>query len=239
VTAQLLAALALLGLAAAYWRRGESPVSVFFYAMTGYLALTAAILRAFPAPEVFVWLSLQSLLVVATALWFRSRFIVMANFPIFVLVVLGYMVTAGRETGISLGFGVVALLTARILNWQRERLTLQTHLMRNVYLGCAFVVFPYALYHLVPAAYVSVAWVGLALVYYAMNLMVRNLKYRWMGHLTLVLTVIYVVIVGLTQLTAGYRIASFLLLGSVLLVVSLLFTRLRGRRRPGPADNNP
>jgi len=239
VTAQLLAALALLGLAAAYWRRGESPVSVFFYAMTGYLALTAAILRAFPAPEVFVWLSLQSLLVVATALWFRSRFIVMANFPIFVLVVLGYIVTAERETGISLGFGVVALLTARVLNWQQERLILRTQLMRNAYLACAFLVFPYALYHLAPRALVGVAWVGLALAYYLMNLIVRNVKYRWMGHLTLLLTVLYVAVIGLTQLAPAYRIASFLVLGSVLLVVSLLFSKLRERRRAGPAGPPP
>ena len=238
VTAQLVAAVVLLGLAAAFWRRGESPVAVFFYAMTGYLALTAAILRAFPAPDVFVWLSLQSLLVVATALWFRSRFIVMANFPIFVLVVLGYVITASRETGISVGFGIVALLTARILNWQQERLTLKTQFMRNAYLACAFLVFPYAFYHLVPRALVSVAWVGIALAYYVMNLVVRNVKYRWMGHLTLLLTVLYIVVIGLTQLAPAYRIASFLLLGTVLLVVSLLFSRLRGRRRTG-GDPSP
>jgi hypothetical protein len=235
VPAHLLAALTFLGLAVAFWRRGGSSVSVFFYAMTGYLALTAAILKAFSPPQVFLWLSLQSLLVVATALWFRSRFIVVANFLIFVLVVLGYMFTAEHETGISLVFGLVALLTARILNWKRERLELQTDVMRNAYLVCAFVVFPYALYHLVPRTFVSVAWVGVAVGYYAMNLMVRNLKYRWMGHLTLLLTVLYVVIVGLTQLAPAYRIVSFLVLGTVLLVVSLVFTQVRKRRRAGTA----
>jgi len=233
---QLLAAVAGLGLAAAFWSRGENRVSVFFYAMTGYLALTVAILKAFPAPTLFVWLSLQSLLVVATALWFRSRFIVVANFAIFVLIVIAYMLTTERETGISLGFGIVALLTARILNWKQERLELQTQLMRNAYLAGAFIVFPYALYHLVPRAYVSVAWVGLALVYYAVNLIARNVKYRWMAHLTLLLTVIYVVIAGLTSLEPAYRIASFLVLGTVLVVVSLLFGRMRGRWRGKPAS---
>ena len=236
--AHLVAALVFLGLAAAFWLRCESRVSVFFYAMTGYLALTAAILKVFPVPDLFIWLSLQSLLVVATALWFRSRFIVVANFVIFVLVVLGYMFTPGRETGISLGFGVVALLTARILNWQSERLELKTDLMRNAYLACAFVVFPYALYHLVPRAFVSVAWVGVALAYYAMNLIVRNVKYRWMGHLTLLLTVLYVIVAAVTQLTPGYRIVSFLVLGTVLVVVSLIFTRVRGRWRAGSSDDS-
>jgi hypothetical protein len=229
--AHLFASLVFLGLAVIFWLRAESRGATFFYAMTGYLALTVAILKAFALPNLFIWLSLQSLLVVATALWFRSRFIVVANFFIFVTVVLGYMFTAGSETGISLGFGIVALLTARILNWQRERLELRTDLMRNAYLACAFVVFPYALYHLVPRAYVSVSWVGVAVVYYALNLIVRNVKYRWMGHLTLLLTVLYVVVIGVAQLAPAYRIATLLLLGTVLLVVSLAFTKVRSRWR--------
>ena len=111
--------------------------------------------------------------------------------------------------------------------------------MRNAYLACAFLVFPYALYHLVPLALVGVAWVGLALAYYLMNLVVRNVKYRWMGHLTLLLTVLYVAVVGLTQIAPAYRIASFLLLGTVLLVVSLLFSKLRERRRAGTGGPPP
>lgn len=231
VAANFAAAVIFIGLALAFRQRAESRISTFFYAMTGYMALSMAILRAFAAPEVFVWLSLQSLVVVATALWFRSRFIVVANFFIFVVIVIGYMFTTGQESGISLGFGVVALLTARILNWQRERLELKTALMRNAYLACAFVVFPYALYHLVPRVYVSVAWVGVAVVYYLMNLIVRNVKYRWMGHLTLLLTVLYVLIIGVAQLAPTYRIFTLLVLGSVLLAVSLIFTRLRSRWR--------
>lgn len=229
--AHLAAAVMYLGFAVAFWRKEASRFSTFFYAMTGYLALSVAIVRAFPSPEVFIWLSGQSLVVVATALWFRSRLIVVANFFIYVSIVLAYMVVAQVETGISVGFGVVALLTARILRWKMERLELKTELMRNAYLASAFVVFPYALYHLVPRAYVSLAWVGVAVAYYLMNLVVRSPKYRWMGHLTLLLTVLYVIVVGLTQLAPTYRIISFLVLGTVLLVVSLLFTQARARRR--------
>lgn len=232
--AHLAAATVFLGLAVAFWRSEASRISTFFYAMTGYLALSVAIVKTFPSPEVFIWLSGQSLVVVVTALWFRSRLIVVANFFIFVSIVLAYMVVAKEESGISIGFGVVALLTARILSWKKERLELKTELMRNAYLASAFVVFPYALYHLVPRAYVSLSWVGVAVAYYLMNLIVRNPKYRWMGHLTLLLTVVYVVVVGLTQLAPTYRIISFLVLGTVLLVVSLIFTGVRARRkRPG------
>lgn len=231
VPAHLAAAAVYLGLAVAFWRSEASRISTFFYAMTGYLALSAAIVKSVPVPEVFIWLSGQSLVVVTTALWFRSRLIVVANFGIYVAIVLAYMVVAKQESGISLGFGVVALLSARILNWKKERLELKTEFMRNAYLTSAFVVFPYALYHLVPHAYVSVAWVAVAVAYYLMNLIVRNPKYRWMGHLTLLLTVLYVIVVGITQLAPAYRIISFLVLGTVLVAVSLIFTKVRARQK--------
>jgi len=236
--AHVTAAIVFLGLAVAFWRSEQSRISTFFYAMTGYLALSVAIIKAFPSPEVFIWLSGQSLVVVATALWFRSRLIVVANFFIYAAIVLAYMVIAEQETGISVGFGVVALLTARILNLKKDRLELKTEMMRNAYLASAFVVFPYALYHLVPRAYVSLAWVGIAIAYYLMNLIVRNPKYRWMGHLTLLLTVLYVIVIGLTQLTPTYRIISFLVLGTVLLVVSLIFTQVRAKRKQA-GDGKP
>ena len=236
--AHLAASAVFLGLALAFWRHETSQISTFFYAMTGYLALSVALGRLIPVPSLFIWLSAQSLLVVATALWFRSKLIVVGNFFIFAAIVVAYMAVATRETGISIGFGVVALLTARVLRWQQERLDLKTELMRNAYLGSAFLVFPYSLYHLVPRAFVTVAWVGVAVAYYLMNLIVQSPKYRWMGHLTLLFTALYVIVIGIFQLSAAYRIGSFLVLGSVLLVVSLIFTRGRERKRRAAAARN-
>ena len=167
-----------------FWVREQSRVSTFIYAMTGYAALNMALIKAFfPGPELFVWLAAQSLLVVTTAIWFRSRFIIIANFLIFLIVVVCYMVLVTHENGISLVFGLVALTSARILRWQKDRLELKTELMRNAYLTSAFVVFPYALYHLVPRVWVAVSWVGLALFYYLMNLLTESRKYRWLGAL--------------------------------------------------------
>jgi hypothetical protein len=233
--AQGLASVVFLGLAILFWMRERSHVSTFFYAITGYAALSLAIIKASVVPEVFVFLSLQSVVVVATAVWFRSRFIVLANFLIFVAVILGYVVVAERETGISIGFGIVALVSARILNWQKDRLELKTELMRNAYLVSAFLVLPYALHHLVPGKYVGLAWVGLALVYYVLNLVVQNRKYRWMGHATLLLTTCYLAVVGTRRFEPVYRIVSFFVLGIVLLLVSLSFTWWRVRQRARPA----
>ena len=172
----------------------------------------------------------------ATAVWFRSRFIVVANFIIYLSVVIAYVAVGGEETGISIGIGIVALASARILNWQRNRLELKTEMMRNAYLASAFTIFPYATYHLVPAEYISLSWLGLAGFYYLMNLIVRAQKYRWMGHLTILLTVLYVLVIGIALLTPTYRIISFLVLGTVLLAGSLIFTRLRAKRRAREAE---
>lgn len=220
-----------LGLAVVYRKRHHSHLSTFYYAMTGYGALSMAIIKLSAMPDVFVWLSLQSVLVVATAIWFGSRFIVVANFLIYAAVVAAYILVNRSETGISFGFGIVALVSARLLNWQHHRLELKTELMRNAYLLSGFFVFPYALYHLVPVRYLAVAWVTLALGYYTLNLIVRSPKYRWMGHATLIMTAIYVVIVASSRLDPLYRVLSFLALGTALLIVSFSFTRARMRQR--------
>jgi len=224
------AALVFLGVATVFWVRERSRLSTFAYSMTGYLALTLAIAKFSAVPNVFVWLSMQSLVVVATALWFQSRFIVSANFAIYLATIAGYLAVAEAGSGISFVFGVVALASARVLNWQKDRLHLKTEFMRNGYLTCGFLAFPYAAYHLVPSQYVAISWVVIALFYYLMNLAVNSRKYRWMGHGTLLGTVLYVIVVGIIQLKPAYRILSFVVLGAALVGVSIVFSILRSRK---------
>lgn len=219
-----------LALAVNRWVRGGSAAATFAYAMTGYAALTLGIIGAAAVPAMFVWLALQSLVVLATAIWFRSRAIIVANFAIYCGLVLTYVGVAQRETGISLIFGFVALATAQVLRWQKSRLELKTGLMQNVYLVTATLIFPFALYHLVPPVWVPLAWVGAALFYYALNLIAPSPKHRWMGHATLLLTAAYLVVIGIAQFDPLFRNISFLVLGTVLLAVSLVFTRTRRRQ---------
>jgi hypothetical protein len=226
---QLAASAVLIALAFLHSREGDR-VGSFVCAMTGFFALSFAIIRAAPSPDVFVWLSLQSVIVVATAVWLRSRFIVVANFAIYLAILGCYVATADRERGISLGFGIVALATARLLGWQQQRLELRTGFMRNAYLSAAFLIFPYSLYHLVPGAWVGLAWVGAALLYYLLSALLHNPKYRWMAHGTLVLTVLYLAFVGISRLEPFARNLSFLVLGAVLVAVSLVLSRVRRRR---------
>jgi hypothetical protein len=230
VSANVAASVVLLGIAVMFRVREQSRFATFIYAMTGYSALTAALIWACGLPDLFVWLSLQSLLVVSTAIWFHSRFIIVGNFMIYLAMIGCYMVVEKDENGISLVFGLVALVSAAILSWQKHRLELKTELMRNAYLTCAFFIFPYALYHIVPWALVAPSWVALAMFYYGMYLVRKSAKYRWMGHNTLLLTVGYLLVIGIGKLEGAQRILSFLVLGTVLLVVSVVFTRMRARQ---------
>ena len=219
-----------LALSIIFWIREKSKYSTFFYAITGYTALSVAIIAQFGRPDYFVWLSWQSMLVISTAIWFRSKFIVVANFCIFIIIFISYLILAETISAISISFGLVALLSARILNWQKLRLELKTELMRNAYLTSTFFIFPYALYHLMPAGYIAISWLIIALLYYALSVILKNLKYRWMAVMTLVLTVLYVFIIGIPNLEPTYRIISFLALGTVLIIISIIYTKLRTKK---------
>jgi len=162
---------------------------------------------------------------VATALWFRSKIIIVANFIMYLIIFFTYLVLEEEIGAIALSFGVVALISARILNWQKSRLDLTTDSMRLAYLGSAFIIFPYALYHIVPSDYVGLSWTAVAIGYYVMSIILKNRKYRWMALLTFVLTVVYVLFVGTTNLDPSYRIISFIFLGAVLLVISILYSK--------------
>jgi uncharacterized membrane protein len=226
------ASLIYLGFAVLVWTRERSKYTTFVYAMLGYMALSVAIADTFKMPDLFVWLSWQSVLVVATAVWFRSRFIIVGNFGIYLIVFGSYLILAGAVSGVSLSFGVVALISARILNWKRERLELKTEMMRNAYLASALFVLPYAMYHTVPPGYVSLSWLCLALFYYLTSLLLKhNRKYRWMALLTTLLTIGHVFLVDLVGLEPAYRILSFLVLGSALLTISMVYSRRKSHAK--------
>lgn len=218
-----------LAVAIAAWVLRASRYAASFYACFGYLALSVAIFSRFDSPQYFIWLGWQSLLVISTAIWFRSQIVVVANTVIYLLIFLAYLKLAPSTAAVNISYALVALLSARLLNWKTERLALKTELMRNAYLASAFIIIPYGLYHAVPKNYVSLSWLGAAVFYFLMSLVLKNKKYRWMAIFTLLLTVLYVFFVDLARLEAGFRVLSFLALGLMLMVISLLYARARKR----------
>jgi hypothetical protein len=222
----ILCSLVFLVLSVLFWTREKSKYSTFFYAITGYTAMSVAIITQFEQPDFFIWLNWQSILVISTAIWYRSKFMVVANFIIFLIIFLSYLFLTTDLSIVSLGFGIVALLSARIMNWQKHRLELKTEFMRNAYLATAFIIIPYTLYHLVPGGYVILAWVSASLFYYILSLLLKNNKYRWMAVLTILLTVVYIFIIGIINLEGVLRITSFLVLGILLISLSLIYSRI-------------
>jgi uncharacterized membrane protein len=226
-----IASIVYLSFSVLFWVRRRARYATFVYAMLGYTALSVAIIAQFKMPDFFVWLCWQSVLVVSTAVWFRSRLIVVGNFIVYVVVFVAYLFAAGTLSAVSLSFGIVALISARILNWQRDRLELKTEAMRYAYLGSALFVIPYALYHTVPPGYVSLSWLVVALLYYVISRILNNRKYRWMSLLTISITILYVVFVDMVGVDATLRIVSFLVLGTALLLISMFYTRKRSHAK--------
>lgn len=227
-----------LACAIASWMLHASRFATSFYACFGYLALSLAIFARFDSPQYFIWLGWQSLLVISTAIWFRSQIVVVANTAIYLIIFLAYLKLAPSTAAVNVSYAIVALLSARLLNWKTERLALKTELMRNAYLASAFIIVPYGLYHMVSAPYVSLSWLGAAVFYFLMSLLLHNKKYRWMAMLTLFLTIIYVFFVDMARLEAGFRVLSFLVLGVALLAISLLYTRSRKQAEQGSTAGN-
>ena len=212
-----------------FWIKEESKVSTFFYAIAGYSTLSIALIAHFENPDYFIMLSWQSILVISTAIWFRSKFIIVANFIIFLVIFMVYLILSRNVDAGGLSFGIIALISARVMNWQKNRLDLKTEAMRNAYLAGALIMFPYALYHIVPERYISLSWIGIALIYYLLGHVLKNVKYRWMALITLLGTVIYILFIGTIRLEPGLRILTFILLGLVLLTTSFIYTRLRSK----------
>jgi hypothetical protein len=234
----LFASIIFLVLSYLYWSKNGSKYSTFFYSILGYTALSVAIIAQFSKPDFFVWLSWQSVIVVSTAVLYRNKIIIVANFVMYLLIFFSYLILAGEFGIISLSFGFVALLSARILNWQKNRLDLKTDSMRVAYLGVAFFIFPYALYHIIPKEFVSLSWTVVAIIYYILSVILKNKKYRWMALLTFFLTVIYVLFVGTTNLDPSYRIVSFFFLGIVLVAISIYYVKIKSKNTKPEAENN-
>ncbi|MEW6749607.1 MAG: hypothetical protein AB1505_01340 [Candidatus Latescibacterota bacterium] len=225
----LLAAACCLALASATYLRRRGHLVTATYACLGYVALSLAIVIHLAGAARFIGLGWQSLLVVCTAIWFRSKVIVVANVAIYLSILLAYLFLEPPHLAANLSYAAVALLSARVMNWQKRRLELRTEAMRTTYLASAFVVIPYGLYHAVPPSFVGLSWVGAALFYFLMSMVLHNRKYRWMAILTMLLTVAYTFAVDLGRLDPGLRVTSLVVLGVALVVVSLAYARHRQR----------
>lgn len=219
-----------MSLAIAFWTKVKSQYSTFIFAMIAYSALSVTFISNYDKPDYFIFLGWQSLLVISTALWFKSRFIIVANVIIFLMVLAGYLFT-GIINFAGISFGIIALVSPRLLNWKQERLELETEKIRNVYLLTALLWNPYFIYSTISGEFVGLALLALALFYFGMSKMLKNLKYRLMAVLTLLITVFYLMFLGLTDKNITYKVLSFLLAGVILLITSAAYSRMKTKMK--------
>ncbi|MCX6306615.1 MAG: hypothetical protein NT040_16745 [Bacteroidetes bacterium] len=196
-----------------------------FYAIYSFMALSVAVYGYSKLPYAIWLLALQSLLVVSWALWFRSRIIVLMNTILFVGIMVFYMAFYPPVDKVNFAFVITAFVSARIINWKKERLTLKTEMIRNTYLIALFLSMLFALYHAVPRQYVTLSWTCAAVFYFIMSLILKNIKYRWMAIMTVLFTGFYLFFVDFSNLETGYRVLAFLFLAAISLGASLYFTK--------------
>jgi hypothetical protein len=196
-----------------------------FYAIYSFMALSIAVYGYSKLPDAYWLLALQSLLVVSWALWFRSKIIVVMNTILFIGILALYIAFYPSVDKVNFAFVITAFISARIINWKKERLTLQTEMLRNTYLVALFFTMLFALYHAVSKQYVTLSWTGAAVFYFIMSLILKNIKYRWMAIATVLVTGFYLFFVDLSHLETGYRVLAFLFLAVISLGASLYFTK--------------
>lgn len=216
-------------LAFQYWKKEMAKYSIFFFSMFGYGALSIAIINAFEIPSLFIWLCWQSILVVTTAILFRSKIIIVANFLIYFTIAIATITLSHNSAFSCITVGLVALLSARILNSQKDKLDLKTEAMRNSYLAVAFIILPYSTYLLVPIEYVGLTWLCITILYYIFSVILNNKKYRWMAMMTLALTILYTLLLGILHPENELKVLSFIVVGTVLIVISIVYTKIKSK----------
>lgn len=205
--------------------RGTWKSIAALYAIYSFVALSITIAGIYHFPLAFLLLSIQSLLVIIVALWFRSRFMVIMNTILFVGLLIAYFATGEILHGINFSFALVALGSARILNWRKQRLEIRTELIRNIFLftGAGMVLF--SLHEAVPANFVTLSWTLSAMLFFILSVVIRNMKYRWLAIITMVITVFYLFIVDLSNISLGYRVIALMFISAISLGISIFYSR--------------
>jgi hypothetical protein len=195
-----------------------------YYALYGFMAMSIALYGILGFPRVYLLLSVQSLVVVSMALWFRNKLMVVMNSLLFMAILVIYLATSKSINGVNFSFALVPLLSARIINWKKSRLHIETDLMRNLYLIEGFIMVLYALFHAVPNQFITLSWTIAALGYFLLSFILKNVKYRYMALGTMISAAIYLFIVDLARIEIIYRVLALLFLAAISIGISIYYS---------------
>ncbi|WP_163717198.1 hypothetical protein [Mangrovibacterium lignilyticum] len=201
------------------------------YALYSFLAMSVAFYGIFLLPKAYTLLALQSMLVVSMALWFRSRFIVVMNTILFLVLLVLYLSDEANYSGTNFSFMVVAFVTARVINWKKERLNLKTELIRNVYLLAGFMMTLVAFYHAFPESLITASWILAAILFFVTSLVLKNVKYRWLAIASMVASAIKLIFSDMANIDIGYRVLLFLVFAIISITASILYTKFYKQKK--------
>ncbi|MFK5857609.1 MAG: hypothetical protein QM503_15880 [Bacteroidota bacterium] len=200
-------------------------ITAAFYALYGFVTFSLAVHGIYDFPRAYFMLAIQSLLVVSMAIWFRSRFIVVMNTLLYISLLIFYLSTSTLTDGINISFSLVALLTARILNWKRDRLTIKTDLLRNIYLIIGFIMILVTLYFLIPARYITLSWTVTGVIFFVLSMVLNNVKYRYLALCAMIAATIYLFVVDLARIELVFRIIALMFLAIISIGLSIFYSR--------------
>jgi hypothetical protein len=184
-----------------------------------------AIYGIFLFPKAYTLFAIQSFLVVSMALWFRSRFIVVMNTLLYLLLLIFYVKDPVSYNSANFSFMLVAFITARVLNWKKNRLNLKTEMLRNLYLIAGFVMTLIAFHHAMPEAFITVSWICAAILFFVISHLIKKVKYRWLAIAALIASSINLLVVDMSNMNIEFRIFIFLILAVISILVSILYTK--------------
>ncbi|MDP2721342.1 MAG: hypothetical protein Q8O72_01180 [Bacteroidales bacterium] len=205
--------------------KSEWKITAAFYALFGFVTMSVMVHGIYDFPRAYFLLAIQSFLVVSMAIWFRSKFVVVMNTLLFVILLLLYLQTSELIDGVNISFSLVALLTARLLNWKRDRLTIKTNMLRNTYLFIGFFVVLLTLFHLIPDKYITLSWTVAAVIYFALSLALKNVKYRYMALGTMIAAAFYFFIIDLDRIELVFRIIALMFLAFISIGLSIYYSK--------------
>jgi len=201
------------------------------YVLYGFLTLSVAIFGIFGLPDSYGLFALQSLLVVSFALWFRSRFMIIMNTILFLVFLVSAVLSQQNNHLANFSFMLVAFISARIINWQKERLNIKTELVRNLYLLLGFGITLVAFYHVSPPSYITATWIFAGLLFFLVGYLLKNIKYRWLAISAVVVSAVRLIFVDMSSVNIGYRILAFLGLAIISITVSIWYTKYQVRKK--------
>lgn len=201
------------------------------YALYSFMAFSVAVFSYFNLSWALFFLALESLLVVSIALWYRAKIFIVLNLILFIILIIISLFSKIITPQVYFIFPAISLVSARIINWQKNRLDIKTEFIRNTYLAILFFFSLFALYKNVPDNFTTISWTITAVLFFIISIVLKNTKYRYLAIATLIASTLYLLLIDLSRIDLIYRVLAFLILATILLVVSIYYSRIRKRSK--------